>query len=90
MHLHEPGEDAEGRGERNDPPVPRSSVGVELWEIEMIPGAYQALRGGDERTRTADPLLAKYGRDSDVTRAFTVRAGHPSDSRLVQRLPDDL
>jgi hypothetical protein len=41
---------------------------------------------GDERTRPADPLLAKHGRDSAVTRASTIRAGRPGDPRVAQRL----
>lgn len=36
-HLHEPGEDAESRGERNDPPGTTQLCRVlERWQIEMI------------------------------------------------------
>jgi hypothetical protein len=85
-HLHEPGEDAEGprRAERS-PGDHTALPGVERWQIEMIRAPTS---GGDERNSNRRPLLAKHGRDSAVTRAFTVCAGRRGDSRVVQRLQD--
>jgi hypothetical protein len=42
--------------------------------------------GGDERTRTADPLLAKHHLRISLTRHFAIRAGRLCDSGEVERL----
>ena len=46
--------------------------------------------GGDERTRTADPLLAKQGQVDSLTSGFNSPAGHEHDSRADQRRHDGL
>jgi hypothetical protein len=46
---------------------------------------YLDLTGGDERTRTADPLLAKQGLGNPLTSGFAPSAGHEYDSGEVER-----
>ncbi len=43
------------------------------------------LLGGDERTRTADPLLAKHGLGDSLTSGFASSAGHGHDSGEVEK-----
>jgi hypothetical protein len=43
-------------------------------------GVYQGLRLWDERTRSADPLLAKHGAGDSLTSGSASSAGHEHDS----------
>jgi len=53
--------------------------------LRVPPRFTQWLDRGDERTRTADPLLAKHGLVNSLTRGFVSSAGHGRDSGEVER-----